>query len=325
MERVGAEEQVSMTVDDLEIIRPEAESDEFSSSSERVDLFAWNNGMIRVDEGNTEHDAIKKMFLSGMGAIGKGTDVVSIHKNSHSTLTGQARFESFRIFSQAVGKKCGGDANINYAWYGASRGEIYDIISHGFSRLQRPKAGELYGFGVYLSSAKFSIDCALSSAEDENGLRHVMLCRVILGNMETVHAGSQQFHPCSKEYDSGVDDVSAPRRYIIWSAYMNSHILPSYIISFRAPLKGVPRRIQANLVKPTSPWMKFHTLLSVLSKVLPPHKMTQISKYHCDFHRKKITRQQLVKRLRQIAGDEMLTRVIKLYRTKDQTSCVLVP
>lgn len=30
--------------------------------------------------------------------------------------------------------------------------------------------------------------------------------------------------------------------------------------------------------------MKFHTLLSVLSKVLPPHKMTQISKYHCDFH-----------------------------------------
>lgn len=79
---------------------------------------------------------------------------------------------------------------------------------------------------------------ASSSAEDENGLRHVMLCRVILGNMETVHAGSQQFHPCSKEYDSGVDDVSAPRRYIIWSAYMNSHILPSYIISFRAPLKG---------------------------------------------------------------------------------------
>lgn len=79
---------------------------------------------------------------------------------------------------------------------------------------------------------------ALSSAGDENGLRHLLLCRVILGNTEAIFPGSKQFKPTSKEFDSGVDDILAPRRYIIWSAYMNSYILPSYAISFKAPSIG---------------------------------------------------------------------------------------
>ena len=160
MEHDRDEEQVSITVEDHEIVAPESESesDESSSSSKRVDLFAWSNGMNRVEEGNTEHDAVQKFFLSGMKAIGKDTDVVAIHKNSCSTLTGQARFETFQIFSQAVGKKCGGNTNIRYAWYGGSRDDVYDIITHGFSRLVRPAVGELYGFGIYLSAAEFSID-----------------------------------------------------------------------------------------------------------------------------------------------------------------------
>ena len=142
-----------------------------------------------------------------------------------------------------------------------------------------------------------------------------MLCRVILGNMETVCRGSQQFHPGSKEYDSGVDDPSAPRRYTIWSAFMNSHILPSYIISFRVLLGKFqfrtstffllyfeskfyvltfllgpcifnwlgPQSTHPILLKPTSPWMRFGILLTELARVLPPHKMTQISKHHSDF------------------------------------------
>ena len=78
----------------------------------------------------------------------------------------------------------------------------------------------------------------LSSEVDEIGLRHLLLCRVILGKQEVV-TDSNQFHPSSLEFDSGVDDLSAPRKHIVWSAYMNSHILPCYIISFEAPyLRG---------------------------------------------------------------------------------------
>lgn len=57
--------------------------------------------------------------------------------------------------------------------------------------------------------------------------------------MEEVCPDNGQFHPSSEDFDSGVDNLLAPRRYIIWSSHMNTHILPEYVISFRAPcLKG---------------------------------------------------------------------------------------
>lgn len=78
-----------------------------------------------------------------------------------------------------------------------------------------------------------------SSVMDKDGLRHFLLCRVILGRPERVHPGSEQCHPSSEEYDSGVDSLSAPKKYIIWCSRMNTHILPEYVISFKVPsMKG---------------------------------------------------------------------------------------
>ena len=75
---------------------------------------------------------------------------------------------------------------------------------------------------------------------DENGLRHLLLCRVILGKAEEVAPGSDQSHPSSDEFDSGIDSFSCPKKYIVWTTHMNTHVLPEYVISFRAPrsLKG---------------------------------------------------------------------------------------
>ena len=56
-----------------------------------------------------------------------------------------------------------------------------------------------------------------------------------MGNKELVHPGSEQCHPSSDEFDSGVDNLVAPKKYIVWSTHMNTHILPEYIISFRVP------------------------------------------------------------------------------------------
>lgn len=89
----------------------------------------------------------------------------------------------------------------------------------------------------------FLVLCSMNSCvADEDGLRHMLLCRVILGKMEVIPAGSQQYHPSSDDFDSGVDNLSAPNRYIVWSTHMNTHILPEYIVTFRAPpcLKGEP-------------------------------------------------------------------------------------
>lgn len=72
-----------------------------------------------------------------------------------------------------------------------------------------------------------------SSVVDKDGLRHLLLCRVILGKMEVVPAGSEQCRPSSEEYDSGVDSFSSPTEYIVWSNMINTHVLPEYVLSFK--------------------------------------------------------------------------------------------
>lgn len=70
---------------------------------------------------------------------------------------------------------------------------------------------------------------------DENGIRHMAFCRVIMGRMEHVHPGSRQFHPRSEEFDSGVDDIQNPTHYVVWTMNVNTHIYPEYVISFKLP------------------------------------------------------------------------------------------
>lgn len=68
---------------------------------------------------------------------------------------------------------------------------------------------------------------------DDNGERHVILCRVILGNTEKIEVGSQQCYPSSVAFDTGVDDVSHPKWYVVWSTNMNTHILPECVVSYK--------------------------------------------------------------------------------------------
>lgn len=69
---------------------------------------------------------------------------------------------------------------------------------------------------------------------DDNGEKHVLLCRVILGNVEKVEAGSKQCYPSSLEFDTGVDDPRTPKRYVVWSTNMNRHVLPECVVSYKA-------------------------------------------------------------------------------------------
>jgi hypothetical protein len=155
---------------------------------------------------------------------------------------------------------------------------------------------------------------ALASEVDEDGLRHILLCRVILGNMEVVCPGSKQYHPSSQQFDSGVDNLVAPRRYTVWTAYMNSHIFPSFIVSFKEPCLKDFESLQANAPKPTTPWMSFPTLISILSRFLSPSKMAVINKCYKDFRGRKIRRADFIQRLRVTTGDSLLATIIKNYR-----------
>lgn len=68
---------------------------------------------------------------------------------------------------------------------------------------------------------------------DDDGMRHILLCRVILGKVEIVQRGSKQFHPSCDKFQTGVDSFEFPTKLIVWSAHINTHVLPEYVISFK--------------------------------------------------------------------------------------------
>ncbi|KAI8528771.1 hypothetical protein RHMOL_Rhmol12G0173200 [Rhododendron molle] len=310
MEHVGdLEEQTSITIDENEIPHSDSEDDPFSSSIfEEFGVFK-KNGLSRIHGGSKCYK-----IITGCIAQGMGNDVAAIHKIPWSGPNG--RLEAFRISSAAMVKKCEGNGSVKHAWYGGSRDEICGIIFHGFQRCRQSDNGE-DGFGVHLYPLEFVLDGLLSSVEDEYGLQHILLCNVVLGKMEEVCPGSKQFEQSSIEFDSGVDSLSRPTRFIIWEAFMNSRIFPSYVVSFRAFIgKGIERD-RTRLYKPNTQCVGFSVLIPKLANVLPPLKMALIRKYQSMFREKKISRAQLIHRLRQLAGDELLNDVIKLYTNKD--------
>ena len=74
----------------------------------------------------------------------------------------------------------------------------------------------------------------MMSDVNENGEKHMILCRVILGNPEKVELGSQQLFSSNLDnFDTGVDDLIHPKLYVVWYHNMKTHILPECIVSYK--------------------------------------------------------------------------------------------
>ncbi|KAJ8553774.1 hypothetical protein K7X08_024452 [Anisodus acutangulus] len=299
-------ESTSSSNDDVE--DPEVSDSESSVNGSKYQENN-NTGLMRIDEGDKIHGIISKRLLSGLGCFESSTtQITAIHKETCSSFTKQAKLQSFVIFSKAVEKKNGGNANVKYAWFGASKDEINNILSHGFSHTLNNGA---YSNAICLTPDDNPLDCLQSAVADKNGLKHLLLCRVILGKSEVVHPGTGQCHPSSEEFDIGVDNLLSPRKYIVWSTHMNSYVFPEFMVSFRVtPHVKVPVR------NPKSPWITFAALISALSKFLPPHTIKLITKYHSDHKERKITRRDLIQHVRKLAGDALLTAIIKSCKNK---------
>ncbi|KAM2967951.1 hypothetical protein FF1_028150 [Malus domestica] len=215
--------------------------DEYSEDNE-----AMTKNLARATEiegENLDRDTVRKIFLKGMSSF-DSVEVLDIYQCS-STLM-QARLELFQKQVE-ITKTFRGDANIRYAWLASSKGELSTIMMYGLGHSGLATNKSIYGTGVHLTEASFSNTCMLirgginfsfvhsaSSCDvDENGIRHMLFCRVIMGNMELLHPGSTQFHPSSKDFDSGVDGLQDPKHYIVWNMNMNTHIYPEFVVSFK--------------------------------------------------------------------------------------------
>ena len=271
----------------------------------------FDERFVRLPEGDKARDLVQSRLVKGLASCGLKSNVVSVHRNAWRSVMAQARVQCFQIFARAVAKLRGGDPNVKYAWYGASsKEEVEDIIEHGFGGKMPLRDG------LRLSPDDSPLKSVKSCGVDKDGLRHVILCRVILGRVEMVPRGSDPCGSSSEDYDSGMDgSFSSPEGYVIWSQRVNTHVLPEFVISFKLhPSKGHVR-IEEPL-KPSSPWMPFPALISVLSEILPSSDIALISKFHKDYKEKKISRHQLIQKVRVIAGDKLLVAAIKSFREK---------
>ncbi|XP_043715593.1 inactive poly [ADP-ribose] polymerase RCD1-like isoform X2 [Telopea speciosissima] len=177
-------------------------------------------------------DAVQDMFLLGMGLNLGAQDIVQVYRGSSNLL--QARLELFQKQFE-ITRKYRGNPNIRYAWLASSKEAVSQVMEHGLGLNELPKTKPMYGVGVHLAPANCTYISASHCDVDENGVQHLVLCRVIMGNMELVHSVSEQFHPSNKHFDSGVDDLQNPKHYIVWNMNMNTHIFPEYVVSFRMP------------------------------------------------------------------------------------------
>ncbi|KAL4397290.1 hypothetical protein AHAS_Ahas01G0177100 [Arachis hypogaea] len=282
---------------------------ESSVSGDARNMF--DERFVRLSEGDKARDLVQTRLVKGLASCGLKSNVVSVHRNAWRSVMAKARVQCFQIFARAVAKLRGGDPNVKYAWYGASsKEEVEDIIEHGFGGKMPLRDG------LRLSPDDSPLKSVKSCGVDKDGVRHVILCRVILGRVEMVPRGSDPCGSSSEDYDSGMDgSFSSPEGYVIWSQRVNTHVLPEFVISFKLhPSKGNVR-IEEPL-KPSSPWMPFPALISVLSKILPSSDIALISKFHKDYKENKISRHQLIQKVRVIVGDKLLVAAIKSFREK---------
>ncbi|XP_057418943.1 inactive poly [ADP-ribose] polymerase RCD1-like [Lotus japonicus] len=185
-------------------------------------------------QGKLNLDYVHKIFLNGMSNVGNTHfEIVETYYCLGASV--QARLKLFQAQVE-ITKIIHKDANVRYAWLPFNKEELSTMMKYELGHCAPCVTKSTYGVGVHLAA----VTCPYASARycdiDENGVRHLALCRVIMGNMEVIHPASGsdtvQFQPSSLEYDNGVDNIQCPRYYVVWNMNKNTHIYPEFVVSF---------------------------------------------------------------------------------------------
>lgn len=306
----------------------------------------------KQNSGPRIDSAVRRLLLEGLSQPFSEKDIIGIYRTPMVDQQGQPRFNLFQKELEAT-KIQRGNANVRYAWLPCSKDAMEDMMMRGVLTTTKSLLGPLYGIGTHLAPANCANICASYSDVDENGIMRMMLCRVIMGNVEVVHPGSKQFQPTNGIFDSGVDDLQKPKHYIIWDANVHQHIYAEYAVIIKAPsmtneylvredtasniseignsgsphsvIKGDSFQTLASSADnqqapkfgrapsprpPSSPWMPFSMLFAAISTKVPRSDMDILHEHYEEFKRRKISRTDLVKRLRQIVSDKLLVSTV---------------
>ncbi|KAM3318617.1 hypothetical protein ACQJBY_036023 [Aegilops geniculata] len=212
-----------------------------SSSSDSVDAVLPHakkvNNILEEEQekiGQPVDSAVRKLLLEGAGQPFSEENIIGIYRTPLVDQQGRARFNLFQKELEAI-KMHRGNANVRYAWLPCSKDTMEEMMMRGVLEVTKPMLGPMYGIGTHLAPANCAKTCASYSDIDENGIMRMMLCRVIMGNVEVVLPGSKQFQPTNGTFDSGVDDLQKPKHYVIWDANVHRHIYAEYAVVIKAP------------------------------------------------------------------------------------------
>uniref|UniRef100_A0A9I9CGY1 Inactive poly [ADP-ribose] polymerase RCD1-like n=1 Tax=Cucumis melo TaxID=3656 RepID=A0A9I9CGY1_CUCME len=322
--------------------KPVAETQEAVGGIKEIGCYSMPQNELIHSTVNS--DDVKNMFLMSMESI-KNIEILEVKRWSSPLM--QDRLDLFHKQIETTMKNCG-NANVQYGWLALNKDTLSGRMPYGGVGHSGLKPTSLYDVRLSPSS------CANLSAsycdDDEKGVRYIAFCHVILGNVEVVAPGCGPYHPSSVNFDSGVDDLHNPSQYLVSYVNMKSHIFPEYVVSFKissSPLeRGRQDQLQLNcssieseedcvsspapkkrcsekhdhgsssLKTPKSPWMPFPRLLNAISKDVSLNDMKLVYGHYGLFREKKISRDEFVRRLRSIVGDQLLRSTLTSLQCK---------
>ncbi|CAN6969093.1 unnamed protein product [Brassica oleracea var. botrytis] len=294
------------------------------------------SGVKPAEEEDLDVDAVREKFVLGMAALGH-VELLDAYRFS-----GDVAKDRQSLFKKQadITKLSRGDANVRYAWLPAKKELLSEVMMHGLGVCGELIKKSKYGVGVHLAAANCPYFSATHCDVDENGVRHMVLCRVIMGNMEPLGGDRAQFVTGGEGYDNGVDNVSSPKHYVVWNMNMNTHVYPEFVVSFK--LLSIPNA-EGNLLsaaqskhesseltlegakgslsnelgsgnkstgsrtrRPSSNLMPYPLLFKAISSKIAQKDMDLITAYYQQLREKKISREGFSRKLRMIVGDDHL-------------------
>ncbi|KAK3152755.1 hypothetical protein QOZ80_2BG0163130 [Eleusine coracana subsp. coracana] len=288
-----------------------------------------------VERGSEGFLFVQNLFLSGMGSFASPSSILHVHRYSPNDITAQCRLEAFERQMKST-KEERGDANVRYGWLGSRKNDIIRILINGLGTTANPAEKASLSAGVYLSPENRAFTSVGLCDVDEKGVQYMLLCRLILGNMEPVEPGSQESFPSSEMFDSGVDDCSNPKCYVMWPSHLNTHMRLEYLVSFKLipkvqnyllDLKGLwfnpsPKDVAVDISTlqpvmcetgegPTSPWISFRVLFGVIQDNISSVARELLFHHYEELKESKITREEMVKKMIIIVGEKILLEALK--------------
>ncbi|KAK1288490.1 Inactive poly [ADP-ribose] polymerase RCD1 [Acorus calamus] len=245
--------------------------------------------LMKVERGRADFEAVKELFLEGLGTFMMFGTVFGIFQHVPARESGWAWWQAFEESVESTRRQRGA-ANVRRGWIGCSRERVGEILVNGFGR----GGGSSNRAGVICLSSEDHSYMSLKSCDvDDDDLHYIMLCRIIMGNMEEMQPGNQ-FRPHQENFDSAVDNLEKPKCYMIWSSQT----------------KVIPNRALRTGNRPRSPWMSIPALLSAIANQITPATRAALDLHHDAFRRGEISRHEFIRRMRNLTGDRLLSTTI---------------